>query len=272
MSAPDYSFRYASAWALMLFGSFAVSASPMSAAGPQRSPISMELKVAVGHSQVTPGESPRITETLETLLAQDLGQQLGMPVREQQAGNRDPASLPNAENVDAVLTVLPETTPLSPTWERIHTGYAVAAMAIMRSDTQIRNWKQLKGKTACLARDGRYAGMPAGQIGARELLFDSIADALLGLRTGKCDAVVHDDLVLERLLALPEWKKFSARLSAQGSTPLMLLVPRKHGMAKGFSKAAEQWRATRGNDERLGRMVNHIAFEVYLKQAVPDCH
>jgi polar amino acid transport system substrate-binding protein len=155
---------------------------------------------------------------------------------------------------------------------KINTGYTVAPMAIMRTDTDIRSWKQLKERTVCLAGQGRYAGMPARQHGAREIRFDLTADALLGLRTGKCDAVVHDDIVLERLLVLPEWKKFSARLPAGSTLPLVLIFPKKEGAASRFAAAAAQWRATRGNDPRLNSMVNQIAFDVYLKQEVPDCH
>lgn len=273
MDTANFSFRYASARMLVFFFSVlaAMSAEVVRAVEPAPG-AGRELKIAVGHSRVIPGERLQITESLEARLAKDLGQQLGASVAAHRADNSDPLALLGAGKVDALLAVLPDTISMPAAWEKVSTGYAVAPMAIMRSDTDIRTWKQLKGRTVCLTRQGRYAGMPASQYGAREIHFDLISDALLGVRTGKCDAVVHDDIVLERLLTLPEWKKFSARLPAGSSEPLMLVFPRKRGAANSFAAVADRWRATRSNDLRLNSLVNQVAFDVYLKQDVPDCH
>jgi polar amino acid transport system substrate-binding protein len=273
MDAPRYSFHYAAAWMLVpLLSTLAVMSAQAAQAIEQTSAASRELRMAVGHSRVVAGEHLHLTETLETRLAKDIGQQWGMPVAAHRADNGDPLAMLRTGSVDAVLTALPDEVPLPPAWERISTGYAVAPMAIMRSDTDVRSWKQLKGRTVCLTAQGRYAGMPARQYGAREIHFDLISDALLGVRTGKCDAVVHDDIVLERLLTLPEWKKFSARLPAGSFVPLVLVFPRKEGAANRFAAVAGQWRAARGSDPRVNGLVNQIAFDVYLKQDVPDCH
>lgn len=257
---------------MLLVCSFVVTSTHASAVVEQAPVAGKELRVAVGHSRVALGGDLRITETLETRLAKDLGQQLGTPVAAHRADNNDPLALLRSGIVDAVLTALPDAMSLPPAWEKINTGYAVAPMAVMRSDTDIRSWKQLKGRTVCLTGQGRYAGMPASLYGAREIHFDLVSDALLGVRTGKCDAVVHDEIVLDRLLALPEWKKFSARLPAGSSVPLVLVFPKKSRAASRFAAAAAQWRGARGNDPRLNSMVNQIAFDVYLKQDVPDCH
>src|SRR3546814_5705323 len=81
---------------------------------------------------------------------------------------------------------------------------------LFRSD--IKSWQQLKGRTVCLSEGGRYVGALTRQYGAVEIVFKAPADSLLALRTGGCDAAVHDDVMLKELLKLPEWKKFSASL------------------------------------------------------------
>lgn len=271
MDKANFSFRCAPACLLML-ACGGLAENVQATAGESTPVAGRELRIAIGHSRVTPGESLKITESMEARLAKDLGQQLGAPVAAYRADNRNPLALLSAGKVDAALAALPDKISLPAVWEKVSTGYAVAPMAIMRSDTDIKTWKQLKGRTVCLAGQGRYAGMPAKQYGAKEIHFDLIADALLGVRTGQCDAAVHDDIVLNRLLALPEWKKFSARLTADSSVPLMLVFPREGVAANKIAKAAEQWRASRSNDARLNSLVNQIAFDVYLKQDVPDCH
>lgn len=267
MDKANCSFRYAPAWVLMLslFSPVVAGAEQVSAAG-------RDLKMAVGHSRIDAGERLKITESLDARLAKDLGQQLGMPVSAYRADDHTPLARLKAGSVDAVLAALPAEISVPAEWEKINTGYAVAPMAIMRSDTDIKTWTQLKGRTVCLAAQGRYAGMTARQYGAKEIRFDLISDALLGVRTGQCDAAVHDDVVLNRLLTLPEWKKFSAHLTADSTVPLMLVFPKKDAAANKYAKVAEQWRAGRNNDLRLNSLVNQIAFDIYLKQDVPDCH
>src|SRR3546814_17373291 len=90
-------------------------------------------------------------------------------------------------------------------------------MAIMRTDTDIKSWQQLKGRTVCLSEGGRYVGALTRQYGAVEIVFKAPADSLLALRTGGCAAAVHDDVMLKELLKLPEWKKFSSSLPPGGT-------------------------------------------------------
>jgi polar amino acid transport system substrate-binding protein len=155
----------------------------------------------------------------------------------------------------------------------VPTGYTAGPMAIMRSDTDIKRWEQLKGRTVCLSQGGRYIGTIAARYGAIEKVLRAPADSLLTLRTGGCDAAVHDDAMLEELLKLPEWKKFSARLPAMQRTPLVFAVPAGDASSAAFlQQVASDWRAS-GFLEQLNRKrARSIAFEVYLDQDAPDCH
>jgi polar amino acid transport system substrate-binding protein len=155
----------------------------------------------------------------------------------------------------------------------VPTGYVAGPMAIMRSDTDIKRWEQLKGRTVCVSEGGRYVGTIAARYGAIEKVLRAPADSLLALRTGRCDAAVHDDAMLEELLKLPEWKKFSARLPAVQRTPLVFAVPAGDAPSAALlQQVASDWRASGFLDQLMKKRARSIAFEVYLDQDVPDCH
>src|SRR3546814_15063559 len=97
-------------------------------------------------------------------------------------------------------------------------------MAIMRPATDIKSSQQLKCRTVCSSEAGRYVGALTRQYGAVEIVFKAPADSLLALRTGGCDAAVHDDVMLKELLKLPEWKKFSASLPPGPAAPLTFVL------------------------------------------------
>ncbi|MDN5844141.1 MAG: ABC transporter substrate-binding protein [Alcaligenaceae bacterium] len=153
---------------------------------------------------------------------------------------------------------------------RVSLDYAVGPMAIMRTDTDIRDWKDLSGRTVCMDGNGRYVGEVAARFGAIEQIYPSATDALLAVRTGLCDATVQDDRFLHALLKFPEWKKFSADLPAYRHMDLV--------WATGAGDAYEDWalrmqsHASVRIDAMTAQQARDIAFEVYLDQAVPDCH
>jgi len=186
-----------------------------------------------------------------------------------------PLAMVSAETgkADIALVRIGQTDPLHRAAGVIPTGYAAGPMAIMRSDTDIKAWEQLKGRKVCVSEGGVYAGTLSARYGAIETVYKAPADSLLALRIGACDAAVHDSAMLERLIRLPEWKKFSARLPAGSSTSLAFAVPAddKPGSAT-LRRIALAWAANGYLDVLMSKMVRQIAFEVYLDQDVPDCH
>ena len=155
----------------------------------------------------------------------------------------------------------------------IPTGYRAGIMAIMRTDTDIRRWEDLHGRTVCLAEGSGLAGQMQTRYGAIEKVFRAPADALLDLRIGGCDAAVHDSTMLEALLEFPEWKKFSARLPVQEERDLAFVVSENAAaLAEVLQRQVKEWR----DSDLLARLTQQaardIAFEVYMDQEVPDCH
>lgn len=206
----------------------------------------------------------RTPETLDTVLLDDVARRLQRPLVTQRAGSG---------KTDIALATLADNDPRHRTATIIPTGYAAAPMAIMRTDTDIKSWDQLKGRKVCIAEGGHYVGMLAAKYGANEQIHKAPADSLLALRTGACDAAVHDSAMLEELIKLPEWKKFSARLPVGPRTTLAFVVPAADKNSAAFLKqVASDWAASGYLDQQMKKAVRHIAFEVYLDQDVPDCH
>ena len=149
--------------------------------------------------------------------------------------------------------------------------YSASPMAIMRTDTDIHDWRSLAGRTVCLAADGRYVGELAARHGAIEQVYPSTTDALLGVRTGLCDAMVHDQTFLEALLKFPEWRKFSARLEPYRRVGLARVTaadPARPDAVRALATATSPGRLAALTADQA----RDIAFEVYLDQVVPDCH
>lgn len=228
-------------------------------------------RLVVGLDYIVPeykaGTKFRTPATIDNALAEDLAKRLQLPL----AVVRAKSGLPKEGNV--VLTTLADPAALPPTHVAIPVGYSVAQMAIMRSDTAIKHWEQLKGRTVCISEGGHDVGTLAAKYGAIEQIYKAPADALIAVRTGVCDAAVHDSAMLEELIKLPEWKKFSARLPATARSTLAFVVPTNDGKTiAALRQAANAWIAAGYTDTLVKKAVQAIAFEVYLDQDVPDCH
>lgn len=222
------------------------------------------------------GAKFRTPEGIDTALAEDIAKRLNVELTTLRAEPDSENQLLDAGKAHVVLATVGDDRPLgahrrAPTI--VPTGYAAAAMAIMRTDTDIKTWQQLKGRTVCLSEGGEYVGKIASRYGAIEKVFKAPADSLLALRIGGCDAAVHDSAMLTELLKLPEWKKFSATLPARSSKMLAFIVPPGDAKTERFvQQVAAKWRDGEYIAKLMNKRARSIAFEVYLDQDVPDCH
>lgn len=226
------------------------------------------------------GDRFRSPESLETFLAENLAQRLNLPLQTVQTSAASGADLLQARKIDLLMLTVPVSqsgkadASFSPQATLVSTGYDAAPMAIMRTDTRIRRWQDLKGQRVCLSEGGSYVGKMAARYGAVEVVHKAPADSLLALRVGECDAAVHDDTFLQVLLRMPEWKKFSAQLKPElPRHALVVAISTQNQESVQFVRKAEKdWQARRLVTKQLDTLVRNIAFEVYLAQDVPDCH
>lgn len=239
----------------------------------------------VGQDYVPPaytaGAKFRTPEGIDVILAEDIAKRLNLKLdsvpNAGNAGDGKAAQALKGARADIALVTVDENAVRSGAAADgsvlIPTGYSAGAMAIMRTDTDIRKWEQLKGRTVCLSEGGSYVGRMAARYGAVEKVMRAPADSLLAVRTGQCDAAVHDDTMLKELLRLPEWKKFSAQLPPQSRSMLMIRIPAADSAAIAYTRqTVAEW--SRGDfwAALKKKWTNAVAFEVYLDQNVPDCH
>nr|WP_025917112.1 transporter substrate-binding domain-containing protein [Herminiimonas sp. CN] len=234
-------------------------------------------RLEVGVRYVIPpyaaGAKYRTPEGVDTVLAEDLAARLQVTLATLRATPVNRAQLLASGKADLVLAAVADSDPLLRSAAVVPTGYAAAPLAIMRTDTDIKTPQQLKGRTVCLSEGGAYVGAMAARYGAIEKVFKAPADSLLALRVGGCDAAVHDDALLNALLKLPEWKKFSARLTLGPRMSLVLIAPAGDAGAAAFlKKTAHAWSEGSYWAGIRKKWANDVAFEVYLSQSVPDCH
>jgi polar amino acid transport system substrate-binding protein len=219
------------------------------------------------------GAKFRTPEAVDTALAEDIAKRLQASLTTLRTEPMSGARSLAANNADLLLAALPGAAPSLPSATIVATGFATGPMAIMRSDTDIKTWAQLRGRKVCVSEDGLYAGTIAAKYGAIEKRFKAPADSLLALRTGDCDAAVHGSMLLEELIKLPEWKKFSAKLPVGSRTSLSFIVPAADADAAAFLKqVTREWQATGYLQQLMSKVARSVAFEVYLDQDVPDCH
>lgn len=257
----------------------AVCALPLGAAAASLQQIQQRGQLVVGVSYVAPvhvaGAKYRTEESFDTTVAADLAQRLGVRLITIKVTAHDRQQLLAQGKADLLLLNLKpaDANALRASARLLPTAYQARPKLIMRSDTDIKRPAQLRGRSVCLAQGGAYIGSMAARYGAVEKIYKAPADALLALRTGACDAAVHDDVVLTGMLDLPEWKKFSASLplDASPATLTFAVRPADTGLGDYLRQAASAWDSGYWAGNRK-KWVSNVAFEVYLDQNVPDCH
>ena len=155
----------------------------------------------------------------------------------------------------------------------VDAGYRSVPRPVMRSDTTIRTWSDMQGRTVCTAQAAWAARRQAERSGAQVRTYPVPSDALVAVRSGLCDAGLVDEAMWHPLMSMPEWKKFSATLPAQSGEPLQwLLAPQAGGDAQWLARRMKAWGSDGVYDALAQRWARNVAFDVYLDQEVPDCH
>jgi polar amino acid transport system substrate-binding protein len=265
MLSPASTFGISTALAFMLACSPALS----------KDAPSKQQQLVGGISYIVPdyqaGAKFRTPEAIDTALAENLAKHLSTPLKIVRAQQAQGGELLEKHKADFILASGLNRSRASLT--TIPTGYSAGPMAIMRTDTTIKQPGHLRGRTVCVSEGGSYVGMLASRYGAIEQVYKAPADSLLALRIGTCDAAVHDSAMLSELLKLPEWKKFSASIGLGPSVPLEFVVRSDDlKLAASAKTLTEQWKKNDFLQKETSKRVRHIAFEVYLDQNVPDCH
>jgi polar amino acid transport system substrate-binding protein len=220
-----------------------------------------------------PGDTRLYTEEgLEFELGQRLASGLGRDLRFVQVALAQRARALGEGKIDVFVGRF-DARPVPAGVDVILSGYRSGLSVAMRTDTSIRHWQDLAGRTVCASSNNLRARDAAIRHGALVKLNDVPAQSLMQVRTGDCDAAIHDANLLQPLLQDQKWQKFSASLPATEALPLAVAVARTDpalsaavAQAMAASRQAASWQAP------AKKWASNVAFEVYLEQESPDCH
>ncbi|GLI25224.1 polar amino acid transport system substrate-binding protein [Xanthobacter flavus] len=155
----------------------------------------------------------------------------------------------------------------------VETGFESGLSIAMRSDRPLASWADLKGRVVCASEANRHGRDLAQRLGATVKIERAPAVTLMQVRTGECDAAIHDRVLLDPLFTKLSWQKFSATLPAVEPTSLVVAVsPGNADLAQAVTGALknetspERWR------QRREKWASTVSFEVYRDQVAADCH
>ncbi|WP_162243781.1 transporter substrate-binding domain-containing protein [Pseudorhodoferax sp. Leaf274] len=263
-------------WLLALACAAAATAAAWALVPPEPPPARWPLLRIGVLASAMPLHSPTrayTEEGHELTLARALGERLGVAPQFVALAPEAFADALAQGRVDAVLVREPLAATARAGTEALRTGYRSGTAAAMRSDTPLRRWDDLRGKTVCVSRAHQGAQALAQRAGARLQLVDAPAQALVQVRTGACDAALHDEAQLQALFLRKEWHKFSATLPAAAPAELLLLASAARPQAlQALQQAVAAERRAPAWQERNRRWAANVAYEAYFDQIGPDCH
>ena len=254
---------------ILLAGLLLGGSAPLSAAPPP-------LRIGVVHVP-SPAEIPAARLYTQEGFALDLAAEIGRRLKAEvtliEVGRDEGAAAVAEQRVDAlVLRLAPEDQRYA-ALDVVPSGYASPQSVAMRTDTDITGWEGLAGRTLCVAAGSAEGRRIAEQIGAALAVQPVPAASLMKVRTGECDAALHDEATLRRLFADPEWKKFSATLPPRNGSELVVVLPRTSaGRSQMIRDAVVQGLDRAFWEPRLAQWAKDVALEVFLDQDAPDCH
>ncbi|MCB4769803.1 transporter substrate-binding domain-containing protein [Ancylobacter sp. Lp-2] len=243
----------------------------LAAAGAAASAEPAPLRVGVAHVPPTadvPAARLYTQDGFDLDLAAELGRRLGRKV-ELVAIGEEPAAALASGRVDLAVAS-PEVPVANAEW--LPSGYQSGLTVAMRTDTDIRSWGDLAGRKVCVVASNDRARRLVRESGALEIVQPVPALALMKVRTGECDATIHDEVVLRRLFGEAEWKKFSATLPARAPISLAVALPPGSPLAGELRPLVASFADSPYWDRKAGEWARNIALEVYLEQDAPDCH
>lgn len=251
----------------MLTAAALLAAATAPAFGAGASDRTLRVGVAYAPPELASTEYRVFTEEgFELDFGSALAKALGMAVEFVEIDFEDQRAALDAGRVDAVIG---RGAPAG--GQVVDTGFASGSSVAMRSDTNVRTWGNLAGKTLCASEANATAREIAARYDAKLEIVRAPALSLMKVRTGECDAALHDAALLDALFELEDWRKFSATLPPIEPTALTVEVAAAD-LAADIATAAADLAAPDAWLARRDRWVRNVVFEVYLEQDAPDCH
>lgn len=233
------------------------------------------LRVGVARVPLPPGPSDirlYTPEGFDVVVARKLAAALDRPLQLVEIDTDKEDALASGV-VDVVLARRSDADAPPQNTRIIRSGFRSGATVAMRTDTSIHGWDDLAGRTVCISRGNAEGVRLAEAHHANIRLTDAPANGLVQVRTGDCDAAIHDEVLLRSLFDEAGWQKFSATLPPAEETELVALLAADQPDL-GEEAVSTLARTVSSTDwPGLSRKwAENVAFEVYLDQDAPDCH
>ncbi|MFG1293729.1 transporter substrate-binding domain-containing protein [Xanthobacter versatilis] len=258
--------------ALVAAGFAVVSAG---ARGPAPDFSSRPLRVGVGW--LPPPDTPDmrlyVEEGFELDLAAALASALAAELRLVRVAPEAAEQALKAGEVDLVVTRAGAEDPLRRRARVVETGFSSGLSLAMRADRPLTAWSRLQGRTVCVTEANAHGLALAVRLGAQVRVLRAPAQALMLVRTGECDAALHDRALLDPLFGRMSWQKFSATLPPVEPTDLVVAVaPDDPGLAAAVEGALRPLSSPQTWQARREKWAATVSFEVYRDQVAADCH
>ncbi len=243
----------------------------------ERADHALTAPLTVGVTFLPPPDTPESRlyqeEGFELELAAELSHVLGVDVKPVLVAPEEQARALAEGRVNALIIRIDRTDTLPDGAHVLPSGLSSGLSAVMRSDTGIRRWEDLKGRTVCVSQAHVQAQKLARKLGASVRTYRAPAPALIGARTGECDAALHDHASIAPLFQKREWQRFNATLPETTPVPLAVVVAQdKPALARQLRRALSQTQLAATWPQRQKRWAGTVAFEVYRDQVAGDCH
>lgn len=145
-------------------------------------------------------------------LAKGIAQKLGVEVETVSVLAPNRVQFLQQGKVDILIANMQYTEERAKTLGFVPTPYDRAGgAAVGRKDSGIKDWTDLKGKTACVSQGSNYTQPLIEQYGATVKALPSQPESLLALKGGNCDVAVHVSGTVGLMLVdrADEWKDYA---------------------------------------------------------------
>ena len=151
--------------------------------------------------------------------------------------------------------------------------YFAVPAGLTAAETDAVSWSSLSGHPFCVAAGSPHASLVAARFGGVPRVYPSAAQALIGLKLGQCKVVVDDQVLLEQIAGLPEWRRYNRLLPPLDDAAVELRVA---AVDKPLQQRIDQVISSEPGKERLSEItqywVDEVAFQAYVLADTLDCH
>ncbi len=151
--------------------------------------------------------------------------------------------------------------------------YSSHISALTAASSGPARWEDLSGQPFCVTDGSPHADVVELTYGGIARSYPSTAHALIGLKLGECQAVVGDQVLLEQIAELPEWRRYNRLLPSLGERTVNLRIKAEDPRVQ---DRLEQVAASPQAQKRLASVtqqwIDEVAFQAYVLADTLDCH